>query len=71
MNLDAAVGSDLSRDHSSDSKFEYLKKMLIKCETFDVVEDVFHRRKKVTKFWNEQMNNNGQFCVKFTFKLLI
>ncbi len=70
MNLDAAVGSDLSRDRSSDSKFEYFE-MQIKCETFDVVEDVFHRRKKVTKFCNEQMNNNGRFCVTVSFKLLI
>lgn len=68
--MDAAVGSDLSRDHSSDSKFEYLE-MQMRCNTFDIGEYVFHRRKKVTTFWNEHINNNGHFCVKCSFKLLI
>lgn len=49
------------------NKFEYLE-MQMKCETFDVGKDVFHGRKKVTKFWNEQINNNDHFWVKRTFK---
>lgn len=51
------------------AKFEYFE-MQIKCKNFDIWKMSFTEERK-SQFWNEQINNNGQFCVKCSFKLLI